>query len=215
MTGELFKNKYRIESTRLSNWDYSNNGIYFLTICTRDREHMFGKICNSEMILNNYGEIVKLEWERSFEIRKELLCDCYIIMPNHIHAIITVETHGCASHNGDGNASHDYGEFASHNGDGNASKNEISKETHSRASLRTTPTFQTMPVRSKKSISSFVGQFKSNVTRKINECCETPKQKIRQSRFYDHIIRDEKDLNRVREYIATNPFNWGEDQYKN
>ncbi|MFH0974868.1 MAG: hypothetical protein V1874_03700 [Spirochaetota bacterium] len=113
---ELFKNIYRVPSARLKGWDYSFPGWYYLTICTANKECLFGEIRDRKMQLNPTGEIVRLEWERSFEIRKELAPDAYIIMPDHIHAIVVikyakmqgrpaetqgdnrvVETHGCAS----------------------------------------------------------------------------------------------------------------------
>ena len=87
----LFQNKFRIESARREGWDYADNGYYFITICTKDREHFFGEIENGEMVLNEYGKIVQEEWEKSFEIRKELFCDTYIIMPNPIHGIVILE----------------------------------------------------------------------------------------------------------------------------
>ena len=80
----LFDNKYRIESARREGWDYADNGYYFVTICTKDREHFFGEIENGEMILNEYGKIVQEEWEKSFEIRKELFCDAFILSLIHI-----------------------------------------------------------------------------------------------------------------------------------
>jgi len=86
----LFKNKYRILTTRLKGWDYSSPGWYYITICTKDRECLFGEINDREMKLNDLGEIVREEWEKSFQIRTELICDTYIIMPNHIHGLIGV-----------------------------------------------------------------------------------------------------------------------------
>ena len=88
---EKFKNKYRIQSARASWWDYSNEGLYFITICTVGRECLLGKIESGEMFLSDLGKIVKEEWEKSFEIRSELICDTYVIMPNHIHAIIEIK----------------------------------------------------------------------------------------------------------------------------
>ncbi|KPA09984.1 hypothetical protein MHK_009810 [Candidatus Magnetomorum sp. HK-1] len=85
-----FKNKYRIPSARAKGWDYSNNGAYFITICTSEKKILFGKINNNEMFLSDIGEIVKQEWIKSFEFRKELSCDAYVIMPNHIHAIVWI-----------------------------------------------------------------------------------------------------------------------------
>lgn len=96
-----FQNKYRIPSARAPFWDYSDDGCYFITICTADRECLFGNIINQAVWLSQAGEIVRDEWNRSFEIRNELFCDAFVIMPNHIHAILRistpVETHGRAS----------------------------------------------------------------------------------------------------------------------
>jgi REP element-mobilizing transposase RayT len=83
MDNEKFQNRYRIPSARLQNWDYSANAEYFITICTANRECLFGKIENGEMFLSGFGKIVDQEWGKSFEMRKELFCDAFVIMPNH------------------------------------------------------------------------------------------------------------------------------------
>lgn len=100
----LYKNKYRVESARLKNWDYSSEGYYFITICIHNREQILGDIISDKMVLSDIGKIVEKEWLKSFEIRRELFCDTYCIMPNHIHGIVVinnddnkpVETHGHA-----------------------------------------------------------------------------------------------------------------------
>ncbi|MFY8109602.1 MAG: transposase, partial [Bacteroidia bacterium] len=86
-----YLNKYRNESFRAQWWDYSNEGSYFITICTADRKLILGEIYNKEMHLSPIGEIVFEEWNKSFEIRTELFCDIFVIMPNHIHAILRIE----------------------------------------------------------------------------------------------------------------------------
>jgi len=91
---ERFKGKYRIESNRLRGWDYSNNGHYFITINTYDRACLFGDIIDGEMVLNNFGKIANDEWFRSFEMRNELVADEFILMPNHLHAIVVLESNG-------------------------------------------------------------------------------------------------------------------------
>ncbi|HBG77428.1 MAG TPA: transposase [Phycisphaerales bacterium] len=97
----LFQNKYRIESARLNNWDYSSNGYYYITICTYNREWLFGNIADGKMQLSAIGEIVLQGWNDSFAMRKELFCDEFIIMPNHIHGIVIIkkidntEMHNC------------------------------------------------------------------------------------------------------------------------
>jgi putative transposase len=93
----LYRNRYRIESTRLRGWDYSTPGLYYITIVTANRECLFGEIVEGRMILAETGILVQEEWEKLFEILKELVCEKYIIMPNHIHAIIRIKnvTEGC------------------------------------------------------------------------------------------------------------------------
>ena len=92
----LYKNRYRINSTRLPQWDYRSPGMYFITVCTRARKCWFGDIVDNEMMVSKEGAIVKEELINTQNIRKNVLIDTSIIMPNHIHAIInifdTVET---------------------------------------------------------------------------------------------------------------------------
>ena len=91
----LYKNKYRIESTRLKNWDYSLPGCYFVTICTYHRKNFFGSINNNinsnTVELSPLGIIVKDEWLNTESIRKNVSLDEFIIMPNHVHGIIIIE----------------------------------------------------------------------------------------------------------------------------
>src|SRR6266567_2586345 len=102
---ELFKNKYRIPSARLQTWDYANNAMYFITICTANRESFFGDIVETqciaspndvpeyEMQLNDLGKKVELEWLKTKELRLDmnLELDEYVVMPNHFHGIIFID----------------------------------------------------------------------------------------------------------------------------
>jgi len=87
---EKLQEKYRSSSTRADWWDYSANGRYFITICTAKHECIFGTITNDIMHLSTIGQIVLNDWNASFEIRKELFCDAFVIMPNHIHAVLWI-----------------------------------------------------------------------------------------------------------------------------
>jgi REP element-mobilizing transposase RayT len=87
---EKFGGKYRSETHRMPKWDYGGNGIYFITIVTQDRNCHLGKIENRKIVLSELGKIVKEEWIKSFELRDELFLDEFIIMPNHIHALIGI-----------------------------------------------------------------------------------------------------------------------------
>jgi len=190
-----FQNKYRNESTRAQWWDYANAGAYFITICTAGREWLFGEILNNEMHLSPIGEMVYQEWNVSFDMRAELFCNTFVIMPNHIHAILRIEngivvgTHG------------------------------IVVGTHGRASRQTPtppmPTNTGVAYRSPKSISSFMAGFKSAATKRINEYRNSPKMPVWQTRFHDHIIRNDAEYQRIYNYIETNIENWEKDKFLN
>jgi len=91
MNDELYKDKYRKSTHRLKGYDYSYPGWYFITINTFNHHNVFGKIVNDEMQLNQFGTIVKLEWERTENIRNEIDIDEYIVMPNHFHALVGID----------------------------------------------------------------------------------------------------------------------------
>ena len=80
-------------SIRLRSHDYSSPGYYFITLCCKNRECLFGEIVDHKMILNDFGRIVHDEWMRSATIRKEIELDEFIVMPNHFHAIVLI--HDC------------------------------------------------------------------------------------------------------------------------
>ncbi len=92
---EKYNNKYRTDSHRMPGWDYSGNGYYFLTVVTQNRVCNLGEIIDTDdnvfIKLSDYGKIIENEWYKSFEMRNELFLDEFIIMPNHIHAIVVLE----------------------------------------------------------------------------------------------------------------------------
>jgi len=204
----LFQDKFRVETTRLKHWDYAQNGYYFVTVCTKNQECIFGEIIEGSMVLSEIGKIVKAEWLKSFEIRQELFCDEYCIMPNHIHAIVIIEN--------------DDVDDAIINKPYNSTSDCVSTspvETHGRASLqqhalRALPP-KYIPKRSPKSVSSFIAGFKSSATKRINEFRQTPQEPVWQPRFYDRIIHTPQDLDRVRRYIQLNPENGMNEKIEN
>ncbi len=84
--------KHKRCSIRLKGYDYSAAGMYFITLCTHQRECLFGEIADGVMRLNLLGQIVADEWQRSSEIRQEIEFDAWVIMPNHLHGIVVIET---------------------------------------------------------------------------------------------------------------------------
>ncbi len=207
-----FKNKYRNESARASWWNYAADGAYFITICTAGREWLFGEISNNEMHLSPIGEIGYQEWNKSFDMRDELFCDTFVIMPNHIHAILRIEngivgvgTHGRASQQ-DGRASQQDGRASQQDGRASQQDGRASQQNQ-------TPTNTGVAYRSPKSISSFVAGFKSAATKRINEFRNSPKIPVWQPRFHDHIIRNESAYHRIYNYIENNIGKWEKDQF--
>ncbi|HEY6436528.1 MAG TPA: hypothetical protein VIY47_08060, partial [Ignavibacteriaceae bacterium] len=87
----LYRSKYRIESSRLKDWDYSTPWWYYITICTRNFKCWFGHVDKGKIILNNLGNIVQEEWIKTNEIRSNVDIDYYTIMPNHFHGITIIE----------------------------------------------------------------------------------------------------------------------------
>jgi len=87
----LYKDKYRIESTRLKGWDYSSSGYYFVTICTKDRKCFWGKVIDGKIQLSRLGQIVAEEWTKTAEIHNNVDLDIWGIMPNHIHGILIIK----------------------------------------------------------------------------------------------------------------------------
>ena len=96
----LFHNKYRIPSTRRIGWDYTWEGFYFVTICTKDKEHYFGEINNGRMVLSAMGQIVRQEWRQTDRSRTNVTLDAFVIMPNHVHGIVVIKNNGVTGRDG-------------------------------------------------------------------------------------------------------------------
>lgn len=176
----FMKKTYRIESTRLKNWDYSSEGAYFLTICTSmpwldgNRIQPFGKIENGQMILSEIGQIAHDFWLQIPEKYPMAILDKFAIMPDHLHMIIFIDYRGCT-------------DMPRH-----IATPEISA----------TPKFG-KPI--KNSISMIINHFKGNITKSAKKIDPDFKW---QPLFHDHIIRNELALIRIRKYIEDNPKNW-------
>jgi len=182
---------FRNGPIRAQFWDYSDPGTYFITVCTEGRQCILGHINNGKMILSAIGEIVKEEWYNSFDIRKELFCDIFQMMPDHFHAIVRIEpvpTEGVHDQVPDVGA---HGRARLHQEPGELPKYGVA-------------------YRSPKSISSFIAGFKSAATTRINQYRQTPGLKVWQPGFHDRIIRDKQEFQQKFNYIQKNPENWTE-----
>jgi len=170
---------------RLKGYDYSNDGLYFITICTKNRECFFGKIENNDMIPNDIGNMANQFWMEIPEHFKNIVLHRYIVMPNHIHGIIEISGNSVVG-----------------------TRHVVSLQQNSPA---TTGTVFGKPVAG--SVSVIIQQYKSSVKRWCNKNRYEYFQW--QSRFHDHIIRNEQSYRTITEYIINNPANWNEDKFFN
>ena len=190
-----YRNKYRIESARLKNWDYAWNAPYFVTICTKDRECYFGEMVKEEINLSEIGVIADKYWKTIPKHFPFVLLDEYVIMPNHMHGIIIINK---PDHSNKRNENYDTNVETLHatslhrsipDPDGNEKIAKISPKPGS--------------------LSTIIRSYKSNVTkhaRQINSDFAW------QSRFFDHVIRDNESFTKIRYYIWDNPIKWSTDE---
>lgn len=180
-----FHNRKQI---RLTGYDYAKNGAYFITICTQNRECVFGdvlsvgarhavpdpmnSISTAIFMPNEMGKIAKESWRNIGEHFENVEMGPYMIMPNHMHGIICIDS--------------------------------------GTACRAPTPEQFGKPVNG--SISTIIRSFKSFVTRKIRKTIRQDNFIVWQRSYYEHVIRTEDDYNRISEYIVMNPENWLQDE---
>lgn len=148
------------KSPRLPDYDYSSAGGYFVTICTHEKQHYFGKIQDSVMTLNTIGHTAHEHWLKTPQYFPSVQLSDYVVMPNHIHLILFLF--------------------------------ELDDP--------------------KTTLGHVVGSYKAGVTRIVRQQNGFT-SKLWQSSYHDHVIRNEADLNRIREYVQTNPARWEADTF--
>ncbi len=183
-------------SLRLKNYDYSKSGYYFITICTQNREHLCGKIVDDGMVLNVAGDMIHSLW---FDIMNDffnIVLHEFVIMPNHIHGIIEiVDLVGADSISA---LYHD----AKPNMNSQRGKTNMNSR---RAEMDSAPTISTMIQSFKRHTTlQYIKMVKNGTLPSFN-------QRIWQRNYYEYIIRDDEDYNRIATYIINNPMTWDDD----
>lgn len=174
--------KHHRRSIRLKGYDYSDAGAYFVTICTQGRECLFGDIVNGEMRLNDAGCMIQNIGNDLPTKYSDIEIDEFVVMPNHFHGIIVIV--GAQF-------------IAPFDCDAiNQNKKQMKKGVMNHA-----PT-----------VGEIMRAFKARCTHAINQIRNTPGVPLWQRNYYEHIIRNEEEMNRIREYIIENPMRWGEDE---
>lgn len=190
---EKYKNKYRIASARAQWWDYGWNGAYFITICSRNREHFFGEISGGKMLLSNTGIIADILWYEIPNHAPFVELGDFVVMPNHIHGILILNKPDAV---GTGHAAVETG--------------HANVETGHALSLRSTIGRNRFQNIGKNTVSSIIASYKSAVTKHANRL---GLENGWQPRFHDHVIRNDREYQRISDYIINNPMNWSEDKF--
>lgn len=186
--------QYRRQSFRLQGYDYRNEGMYFVTICTKDRLPFFGKIVDNQMILSDIGQIVHDNWYKIPQFSPHIVLDEFVVMPNHIHGILAIvsSVESVAS----------VQPVASlHCND--ATKNQFMSDISPKSG----------------SISRVLNSYKGACSKNVASFqsvaslhCNDATTFAWQSKFHDRIIRNEQELYRIQNYIINNPKNWKNDE---
>lgn len=177
--------------TRRASWHEYNGGEYFVTICTNDRKHYFGEIVDGAIQLTAIGEYLKLQIENTGIIRDgDVMIPLYAIMPNHVHLIVSIHCRDAPRASVAPNASVAPRTDAVRPYGGGGGK--FGKQS--------------------KNLASVIRGIKCSVTKYANEN-HIPFSW--QSRYHDHIIQNQNEMNRIGEYIKNNPLIWWRDRNNN
>jgi putative transposase len=174
-------------SVRLKGYDYAQPGAYFVTVCTHGRVCIFGDVVNGEMIVTECGQRVTEEWLYTGLLRPDVVLDTFVVMPNHLHAIVII-----------------------------MERDHCRGVLHTPCVLHT-PTVDGGPdcgVNSpSRTIGAIVRGFKAATVRDINRLRGAPPgTPVWQRNYYEHVVRGAAGLDRIRAYIADNPTRWLEDE---
>lgn len=174
------------KTIRFQGYDYSQEGLYFVTLCCWDKVCRFGKVQIGEMVLNEMGEIARTEWLKTEQIRQNVELGEFIIMPNHMHAIIIINNNIAVG------------------------ANCIRPDVDVQNGVCNTPLQSPSHT-----IGAIIRGYKSAVTRQIKLMYGMQDIRIWQRNYYEHIIRNDHSYQNISDYIKSNPSNWLQDDYYN
>jgi REP element-mobilizing transposase RayT len=177
--------KHHRHSFRLPEYDYSQPGAYFVTMVAWHRECLFGEVVDGKMKLSKFGLVATQQWEKLPKRFRNIELGAFVIMPNHMHGIIVIMA-------GRGTAEN----LQSLDGE----------------STRRAPTQEQFQKPVKGSIPTIVRSYKSAVSYRINLIRDTQDIPVWQRNYYEHVIRDDKDLQKKTDYINANPLLWYQDE---
>ena len=214
------------KSIRLRGYDYSQAGAYFITICVKDRECLFGEINDGEMTLNDAGKMIDKWWQKIPEKFPDIELHEYVVMPNHFHAIVVNTGSGNPSivganprvrPNPDDEFNHNVkpNDDIKPNNNVNSNSPILGEHVGSISGERTnsilgehvgSPLHRIVQWFKTMSTNEYIRNVKSNNWKRFNG-------KLWQRDYYEHIIRNDLSCQRIADYIINNPKKWKEDRF--
>ena len=185
--GDRERNRRR--SMRLRDWDYRDDGAYFVTICTHNRESILDE--------PRVARVLRTEWSRAICGGRDPDLGDFVVMPNHVHGIVWIT--------GSGDAAKHYRVQTGYSSGTNYGQ-AVSGQVRGASPLRVSGCVPG-------SLSAKVGAFKSAACKRVRALRGVPAEPVWQEGYHDRIIRDERGLERARHYILDNPAKWAEDEY--
>lgn len=175
--------KHHRRSIRLKGYDYSQAGAYFVTICAQDRACLFGDVVDGEMRVNGAGWMVESIWNEMPVFYTGVETDEFVVMPNHVHGIVVLV--GAAPRG-----------------------RPVSGQAQVGQAQGPAPTM---------SLADVIHRFKTMTTKRYADGVKTDgwpafRGRLWQRNYYEHIIRSDVELSRIREYIVNNPLQWALDR---
>jgi len=189
----MISDSHRRRSIRLKGWDYGSLGYYFITICTQNREYLFGNITNGNMALNDIGRIVEKCWQDIPAHFPHADLDEFIVMPNHFHGILVIK-----------------GSVGAYKHTPQRSDQSVQSRANIYSPLRKDISDGSTLRSPSKTVGSVIRGFKIGVSQWVHKNTEI--FSVWQRNYYEHIVRNEKELDQTRQYIRDNPFAWPQDE---
>lgn len=175
-------------SVRLQGYDYAEAGAYFVTVCTHGRLPILGDVHDGFMDLSALAEVVAECWRWLGEQYRYVAIDEFVVMPDHLHGIVLINDTLAEPERG-----------------------VVGRGGAAMGGSRTAPTGRLESNERRKPLGRLVGAFKTISTKRVNALRGEPGAQLWQRNYYEHVIRGERALNRIRQYIIDNPMRWHDD----
>jgi putative transposase len=184
--------RHHRRSVRLRQYDYAQAGAYFVTICVQGRECLLGEVVSAAVVLSPFGRMADNWWNDLPRRFPDLDLDGWVVMPNHMHGIVVLSEPVAQTTNGE----------------------PLTVEGRETPPLPVRPAVGAGSPRPRRrpTLGQVVAYFKYQSTKSVNQARSTPGGRFWQRSYYDHIIRDEASLDRLRNYVVENPLRWELDQ---